>query len=110
MIDCLIFLVGNGMTDYLMYLVNGMTDYPMYLVNGMTDYLMYLVNGMTDYLMYLVNGMTGGMNGNGETGMNGSSAVLEKGSWTVGLINSRFFKFDLISFFIFTFCSRICHV
>ena len=42
--------------------------------------------------------MTGGMNGNGETGMNGSSAVLEKGSWTVGLINSRFFKFVFLFF------------
>ena len=39
------------------------------------------------------------MNGNGETGMNGSSAVLEKGSWTVGLINSRFFKFVFFLFF-----------
>ena len=38
------------------------------------------------------------MNGNGETGMNGSSAVLEKGSWTVGLINSRFFKFEFFYF------------
>ena len=42
--------------------------------------------------------MTGGVNGNGETGMNGSSAVLEKGSWTVGLINSRFFKFEFFYF------------